>query len=394
MAKKTVQRALLTDEMLARFDERAPAYDRDNTFFKEDFDELVESGYTKLAIPVEHGGSGLNFREYSQLATQLGYVAPATALALNMHVYWTGIAADLLKQGDDSWVWLLEKAADGEIFCALHGEAGNDFPGVFSTTTATKVDGGWELTGHKIFGTLSPVWTYGGFHAQDNSDPENPQVVHGFIPRNTPGLEIVDTWDTLGMRATQSQDTMLDKAFCPDEFIVSVGPAGLLGAPPWLGGLFAWGLMGMASVYYGLAKRAFDITLAKIPQKSSIANMQHSMAYHPEVQHTVSDMRMSLDICEALLRVNGEDWAAGAPHEDWPIRIITTRFHVIEHAYQVVDKAFELSGGAGAFKRNRLEQLFRDMRMGKFHPGNTFLAHEVIGKLLLGVNPDDKQRWG
>ncbi len=391
---KPVQRALLTDEMLAGFDERAPIYDRDNTFFKEDFDELVESGYTKLAIPVEYGGSGLSFREYSQLATQLAYVAPATALALNMHVYWTGVAADQLKAGDDSWVWLLEKAAAGDIFCALHGEAGNDFPGVFSTTQATRVDGGWELTGHKIFGTLSPVWTYGGFHAQDNSDPDNPQIVHGFIPRNTPGLEVVDTWDTLGMRATQSQDTLLDKAFCPDELIVSVGPAGLAGGPAFLGSLFAWGLMGMSSVYYGLAKRAFDITVARVPQKSSVANMQHSMAYHPEVQHHVADMRLSLDICEALLRANGEDWANGVPHEDWPIRLVGTRFHVVNHAYDVVEKALDLSGGAAAFKRNRLEQIFRDMRMGKFHPGNTFLAHELIGKLCLGVNPDDKQRWG
>jgi alkylation response protein AidB-like acyl-CoA dehydrogenase len=391
---RSVQRALLTDEMLARFDERAPVYDRDNTFFKEDFDELVESGYTKCCVPKEFGGSGLALDEYSKLCTQLAYVAPATALALNMHIYWTGIAADLLKMGDDSMKWILEKAGQGEIFAALHGEAGNDFPGVYSTTQATKVDGGWEITGHKIFGTLSPVWTYGGFHAQDNSDPDNPQLVHGFLPKNSAGLEIVDTWDTLGMRATQSQDTLLDKVFCPDELVISVGPTGLASGPPFLGPLFAWALFGMSSVYYGAARRAFDITVARFPQKSSVANMQHSMAYHPEVQHHVADMRMALDICEALLRVNTADWAQGVAHEDWPIRIIGTRFNVVNHAYDVVEKAMDLSGGAAAFKRNRIEQIFRDVRMGKFHPGNTFLAHEAIGKLSLGVNPDDKQRWG
>lgn len=394
MTKKSVQRALLTEEMLARFDERAPTYDRDNTFFKEDFDELVESGYTKVCVPEEFGGSGKNLAEYVKLVSQLAYVAPATALALNMHIYWTGIAADLRKMGDPSWEWLLKKAGEGEIFAALHGEAGNDFPGTFSTTNATRVDGGWEITGHKIFGTLSPVWTYGGFHAQDNSDPDNPQIVHGFLPKNTPGLEIVDTWDTLGMRATQSQDTLLDKAFCPDELIVHTGPVGLASGPAFLGPLFAWALFGMSSVYYGAARRAFDITVARVPQKSSIANMQHSMAYHPEVQHHVADMRMSLDVCEALLRVNTEDWANGVAHEDWPLRIIGTRHNVVNHSYDVVEKALDLSGGAAAFKRSRLEQIFRDVRMGKFHPGNTFLAHEVIGKLSLGINPDDKQRWG
>jgi hypothetical protein len=51
------------------------------------------------------------------------------------------------------------------------------------------------------------VWTYGAFHAQDSSDPDNPKVIHGFFPKDSPGLSIVDTWDTLDRRATQSQDT-------------------------------------------------------------------------------------------------------------------------------------------------------------------------------------------
>ena len=86
---------LLTEEMLARFDERAPEYDRDNRFFDEDFAELRESGYLSCALPAEYGGAGLGLHGYTQLARRLAYVAPATALAVNMHVYWTGLAADL-----------------------------------------------------------------------------------------------------------------------------------------------------------------------------------------------------------------------------------------------------------------------------------------------------------
>ena len=67
---------------------------------------------------------------------------------------------------------------------------------------------------------------------------------------------------------------------------------------------------------------------------------------------------------------------------------------VIDQAYAIVDRALDLSGGAGAFKGNPLEQLFRDVRMGRFHPGNTMFAHELIGKLCLGINPDDAPRWG
>ena len=102
---------LLTDDMLKRFDERAPVYDRENRFFTEDFEELQGSGYLLATVPEEFGGSGLGLDEYSQLQRRLAYVAPATALAVNMHCYWTGVASDLLRMGDESCRWILEEAA-------------------------------------------------------------------------------------------------------------------------------------------------------------------------------------------------------------------------------------------------------------------------------------------
>ena len=128
MTTTTMITDLLSEDMLARFDERAVLYDRDNRFCHEDFDELRSSGYLLAAVPTELGGSGLMLDGYAQLVRRLAYVAPATALAVNMHCYWTGVAADLARLGDDSCGWILEQAAEGEIFAALHGEAGNDMP--------------------------------------------------------------------------------------------------------------------------------------------------------------------------------------------------------------------------------------------------------------------------
>jgi alkylation response protein AidB-like acyl-CoA dehydrogenase len=310
-----------------------------------------------------------------------------------MHIYWTGVAADLLKAGDESCKWILTKAADGAVFAALHGEAGNDMPLLASSAQAERTDGGWLITGHKIFGSLSPVWTYGGFHAMDASDPAAPQIIHGFLPREAEGYQIIDTWDTLGMRATQSQDTVLNRTFVPDELVTLVCPAGFAGAGLFHVAIFAWALMGFASVYLGASRRAFDMTVERMPQRTSVA-LTRSMAHHPEVQHSVADMRMAYDAAEALLERTTADWTTGVEHADWPVRLVSTRQTVINNAYQIVDTALDLSGGAGSFKRNRLEQLFRDVRMGRFHPGNTFLAHELIGKLSLGLNPDDGLRWG
>jgi alkylation response protein AidB-like acyl-CoA dehydrogenase len=237
------------------------------------------------------------------------------------------------------------------------------------------------------------VWTFGGFHAMDSSDPEHPMIVHGFLPRNADGIQIIETWDTLGMRATQSQDTVLDRAFVPDEFVALVCPAGFAGAGMFQVSIFAWALIGFASTYLGAAKRAFDMTVETMPKRTSIA-LTNSMAHHPEVQHNVAEMRIAYDSAVAQIERTADDWTNGVEYEDWPVRLVGTRFFVINQSFDIVDRALDLTGGAGAFKRSRLEQLFRDVRMGRFHPGNTLLAHELVGKLCLGIDPDSPQRWG
>lgn len=393
MSITTNPETLLTEEMLAGFDERAPLYDAENRFFDEDFEEMRRSGLLTAALPGDFGGADLRLGDVSRLLRRIAYHAPSTAVAVNMHLYWTGVAADLLRSGDESMRWVLEEAANGKIFAALHGEAGNDLPLLFSTTSAERTDGGWNVNGHKIFGSLSPVWDWGGFHAMDTSDPEHPTVVHGFLRRDNPGVHVIETWDTLGMRATQSHDTVLDGAVCDDEHVALVTPAGFAGATQFHVTVFAWALTGFASVYYGAARRAFDITVETMPRRKSVA-LTRSMAAHPEVQHAVAEMRVSLYATEALLDRTVDDWSAGLEHPDWLLRIVADRHFVVEEAFKVVDTALDLSGGSGIFKRNRLEQLFRDMRMGRFHPTNSMLTHELLGKLSLGIDPDEAPRWG
>ena len=384
----------LSEDMLARFDERAPLYDRENRFFTEDFDELRASGYLNIPLPESFGGPGLDLAEVSRLQRRLAYVAPATAVAVNMHLYWLGVAADLHRAGDGSCDWILSEAADGKIFAAGHGEAGNDVPLFLSSSSATRVDGGWEITGHKIFGSLSPVWDYLGLHAMDSSDPDGPRIVHAFVPRAAERYRIEETWDTLGMRATQSHDTILDRTFVADAHCPVVCPAGFAGAGLFHLGIFAWGLLGFGAVYLGAARRAYDLTTARAHERTSVA-LTRSMAHHPGVQHYVAEMRIALETAEALLDRTVSDWSTGVDHGgDWPVKIVATKHEVTHRSFEVVDRALDLTGGSGIFKRSRIEMLFRDTRLGRVHPANDLLTHEVVGKLSLGIDPDDPQRWG
>ena len=384
----------LTDEMLARFSARAAKYDRENTFFTEDFEELREAGYLRLAVPAELGGFGLTLPEVLREQRRLGYHAPATALAINMHLYWTGVAADLRRAGDTSLEWLLEEAVKGGVFAAGHAESGNDIPVLLSTTKAERVDGGYRFSGRKSFGSLTPVWTVLGLHGMDSSDPASPKIVHAFMTRDTEGYRVEETWDVLGMRATRSDDTILDGVFVPDRYIARVVPAGAAGIDAFVLGVFAWALLGFGNIYCGMARRALDMTLASVKTKKSIA-LSRPMAYHAELQHRIAEMALALDPIEPHLEQVAGDWASGVDHgAAWPKTIFSAKYHAVESSWRVVDLALEAAGGFGIFRRSGLEQLFRDARLGRIHPANSMLTHEIVAKTLLGISPDETPRWG
>ncbi len=153
-------------------------------------------------------------------------------------------------------------------------------------------------------------------------------------------------------------------------------------------------MLGFANVYTGIAERAFDLTVARAHQRTSIA-LTRSMAHHPEVQHDIAEMRMALETAQAIIGRTCDDWSSGVDHGAlWPLKILTAKHVAVAKAWQVVDTAMDVSGGAGIFRRNRMEQLFRDARLGRIHPANSALTHELVGKFSLGIDPDLQPRWG
>jgi alkylation response protein AidB-like acyl-CoA dehydrogenase len=292
------------------------------------------------------------------------------------------------QMGDNSLDWVLREAAAGEVFAAGHGEAGAELPLFLSTTRAERVDGGYRFYGHKIFGSLSPVWTRLGLHGMTNDG----QIVHAFMPRDTAGYTIKETWDTLGMRATRSDDTILDGAFIPDKYIARTLPAGT--PDLFVLSVFGWAEPTFASIYVAIAERAIDLAVAGVKKRSSLA-LTRSMAYHPEVQHEIAAMQIEFEGISAHADRIASDWTNGADFgHSWPMKLVAMKQHCVEGAKQIVDRAMTVSGGVGMFKANELERLYRDVRCGGFHPANSLFAHEIVGKTMLGIDLGEQPRWG
>jgi alkylation response protein AidB-like acyl-CoA dehydrogenase len=384
--------AALPTSMLEGFRARAGEHDRTNTYFHEDLAELRAAGYLAAAVPAELGGGGLDLAQMAASQRRLARYAPATALSMTMHTYWVGAAAELYRWGDHSQRWILEAALAGEVIAAGHAESGNDIPVLLSTAKAERVEGGYVLTGRKQFGSNGPAWRWLGAHAIDADAPGGPHVVHAFVDRTSPGVTVVETWDTLGMRPTQSHDTVLDGVFVPDSHIGRVVPAGD-GTDPYLVAMTLWAIPLIATVYVGVAERALELAVDGARRKTSIAIERGAYAYHPMVQHQVAEMYLELDAAQATLDRLVADWADGVDHgEAWVPKVYSAKWRAVEAAKRVVDIALDVAGGAGMFKGSELERLYRDARCGGFHPGNDAITHEMVGKAVLGVL-GEQPRW-
>lgn len=380
---------LLTDELLERIRSRAAGYDAANSFFLEDFEELTRVGYLKALVPAEHGGLGLSLRQVAREQARLAGAAPATALAVNMHLVWTGVGKTLSDRGDDSLDFLLQEAGAGEVFAFGLSEAGNDLVLFGSTTDARpEPDGSYRFFGTKIFTSLSPGWTRLGTMGLDTTSADAPKIVYGFISRDDGGFEIREDWDAIGMRASQSNTTLLQGALSPADRIVrrlDPGP----NPDPLVFAIFANFEILLAAVYTGIGARALELAVAAAHRRKSFKNDGRSYASDPDIRWRVADAAIAQDALLPQLDALAHDVDVIADHgAQWFPKLVGLKVRATETARQVVDQAIRVSGGSSYFSGSELGRLYRDVLAGIFHPSDDESAHATVANAWLGA-PED-----
>ncbi|MET0975986.1 MAG: acyl-CoA dehydrogenase family protein [Leifsonia sp.] len=376
---------VLDDALLERIRSRAAGYDRDNAFFSEDFDELVAVGYLRALVPVEFGGLGLSLEQVAREQVRLGSAAPATALAVNMHLVWTGVAKTLHDRGDSSLEFLLREAGAGEVFGFGISESGNDLVLFGSTTQALpQPDGGYRFSGTKVFTSLSPAWTKLGTMGLDTTSPDAPKIVYGFIDREDPDVRRKDDWDTIGMRASQSQSTVLDGAYSPADRIIrrldpGPNPDGLVFA------IFANFEILLAAVYTGIGRRALELAVEAAHRRTSLKADGRSYAQDPDIRWRIADAAIAQDGIQPQLDALARDVDEVADHGgQWFPKLVGLKIRATENARHVVDQAIRVSGGGSYFSGSELGRLYRDVLAGMFHPSDAESAHSTVANAWLG----------
>jgi alkylation response protein AidB-like acyl-CoA dehydrogenase len=365
--------------------ERAEGYDRENAFLADDLADLRSAGYLTALVPEEYGGLGWGFDDAVRAQMRLAGAAPATALAVNMHLVWTGVAKILRDRGDDTLDFLLREAGDGEIFGFGISEAGNDLMLFGSRTVAEPQDGGgYRYSGRKIFTSLSPAWTRLGTMGLDSASPDAPKIVYGFIDREDPDIRILDDWDTLGMRATQSRTTVLDGAFAaPDRIVRRLDPGP--NADPLIFGIFASFELLLGAVYAGIGARALDLAVAAAQRRTSMKRDGAPLSQDPDIRWRIADAAIAQEALEPQLVAVARDLDGLVDHGPmWFAKLVGVKVRSTETAKHVVDQAVRVAGGSSYFAGSELGRLYRDVLAGIFHPSDDESAHSTVANAWLG----------
>ena len=342
--------------------EHDAAHDRDATFVTEAYDAMHAAGYLRLAVPTDLGGAGATMRQLVLAQHELGKHSGAAALSSTMHHYLTLVQCWRRRRGAADADGVLAKVADGLVMAT---SGGSDW--VSPTTVATEVEGGYLFSGRKVFCSQAPVAGVVSTCAVLGSPGPDATVLHAGVPLASPGVSIVETWDTLGMRGTASHDLVFEDVFVPAEKVVGTRPYGELVGPLLVAAIHFAPLAGAA--YLGVAAGACDeaVRLAKPGAVRQVGEMR-------------SRLRVALWALLASVDEIGEDPAAD---ESTLETVMLAKRHAVNEARAVVDIALEVGGGSAFFRGSPLERAYRDVRGGPFHPLTPEATLELVGRRAL-----------
>ena len=362
--------AAAAGELGPRFAARAAAHDAADAFVADNYKDLRARRMFSAGVPAELGGGGAAHAELGETVRVLAQFCGSTALAFAMHTHQIAIA---------TWRWrnegapvepLLRRVAAEELILVTSG--GSDF--LAGSGVAEKVEGGYQITARKVFGSGSPSGHVFMTMAIYQDPVEGPTVLHFPVPLDAPGVKVADNWRTLGMRGTGSNDIVLERVFVPDTAIGARRPPGRWNTVFFVIYTIAFPLI--YSAYLGVAEAARELAVREAGRRRD----------DPVVQATVGEMDNELAVARLTVghMIDVADTDRIGPAET--NEILIGRTLAGRATIRTVEKAMEVAGGSGFYRALGLERLFRDVQGARYHPLLEKPQTLYTGRFALGLD--------
>ncbi len=343
----------------------------------ESWHDVWRHGMLAMGIPQRFGGLELDMLTYIKIVERLASGCTNTGMTVHMHSTVTRFI-DALSSEEQKATYFREVVEEGKLFGSWGSEPETRGGTAMRLTTIAPQNGAYVINGVKHFCTMSGGAHRYMIHCSSGADDPLESQWLALLPHDSPGIEQIGDWDTLGMRATVSPAMNLNNC--------TVGPDALLGRPgeaPRTGVTQGFGL-GFAAVYIGAAKAALDFT-REFSKTQAFAPDPEPIAESITVQRTFAEMTLELEGARRVLHASASK-RPGATATERAVLAARAKYLATVASLDVTSKAIQIAGGRSAHKRIPLERLYRDVRTSTLMPPNLERCLEIVGRSDLGLD--------
>jgi len=355
---------------------RARENDRNEHFDLELVAKLAEQGYLGAIVPREYGGAGLDYLTYGLVVEEVGRGCSSMRTVISVQT--SLVCSAILRWGtEEQKQRYLPKLCSGEwlgCFGLTEPDTGSDAAN--QRTRARKIDGGWSISGAKM-------WISMGTHAKvavifAQTDPEKgPGGLAAFlVERESDGFSSQEIRHKMGLHGSDTASLSLDE--------VEVSEDALLGE---VGEGFKVAMSSLDSGRYSVAAGCVGICQGCVEESVSYATEREQfgrpIASFQLVQAMIADMVVQTDAARMLTWRAAHRKDTGQPSTT---ETSIAKLYATEAAVACANTAIQVHGGAGYVDDHPVERYFRDVRVTTLYEGTSQIQKLIIGRAATGVN--------
>ena len=358
----------------------AAEFDAKGEFPLDNIREMGQLGLMGIEVPTEYGGAGMDSIAYALAMIEIAAAdcAHSTIMSVNNTLYCNGLLKFGTEEQKHKYVTPIANGSAIGAFALTEPQSGSDATAM-RCRAARQADGSFIINGKKSWITSGPVAKYILLFAMSDPDKHARGITAFMVDTDRAGFHRGKTEPKLGIRASATCEIEFTDYHVPAQDVVGEVGHGFKIAM----GVLDAGRIGIASQAVGLARAAYEASLAWVRERKAFG---HPIGSFQMIQAKIADMKCRLDAATLLtLRaafLKGETEKNGGR---FSTEASVAKLFASESAMYITHQAVQIHGGMGYSKEMPLERFFRDAKITEIYEGTSEIQRMVIARNETGL---------
>jgi short-chain 2-methylacyl-CoA dehydrogenase len=358
----------------------APALDRERRFGYDIVRQMGELGLFGLPFSEQWGGAGGDFLSYCLAIEEISRADAGVGITLEAAVSLGAAPIHDFGTREQKERWLPDLLAGRRLwsFGLTEPQAGSDAGS--TQTRAELVDGCWAIAGSKQFITNSGTDISAGVTITAVT-ARRPGAARGeisaiLVPRDTPGYEVLPSYDKLGWHSSDTHPLAFDDCRVPEENLLGRRGGGLRQFLHTLTG----GRVAIAALSVGLAQACLDAALDYARDRSQFGRPISSFQ---AIQFKIADMAMEVELARLITHKAALAYQ-NAPRTTGEVQRLAAmaKLFASETSKRAADQALQIHGGYGFIEDYPVARYWRDAKVNEIGEGTSEIQRMLIAREL------------